>query len=113
MTAINPQLAVALTASPLVMEHELGNPAIEQIVEHRADFMVRKLAASGLIARSRIVGDAKTQLLEEAKSWSANCIFMGAKGHSRFERFMLGSVSASVAARSDYSVEVVRSLTPS
>src|SRR6266511_4050918 len=44
----------------------------------------------------------------EAASWGADCIFVGARGLSRFERFRLGSVSAATAARAHCSVEVVR-----
>ena len=46
--------------------------------------------------------------LEEAERWGADCIFLGAKGHSRFERLLLGSVSTAVSARAHCSVEVVR-----
>ena len=53
-------------------------------------------------------GDPKKVLLEEAERLGADCIFLGAKGHSRIERLLLGSVSASVAARAACSVEVVR-----
>jgi nucleotide-binding universal stress UspA family protein len=113
MTAINPQLAIALAAGPLVMEHDCGNPAIEEIAAHRADAVVRKLVETGLSATQRIVaGDAKRVLIEEAESWGASCVFLGALGHSRLERFLLGSVSASVAARAGCSVEVIRSTTP-
>lgn len=53
-------------------------------------------------------GDPKQVLLKEAERMNADCIFLGAKGHSRMERFLLGSVSAAVAARARCSVEVVR-----
>jgi nucleotide-binding universal stress UspA family protein len=52
--------------------------------------------------------DPKHFLVQEAQRRSADCIFLGAKGHSAIERFLLGSVSASVAARASCSVEVVR-----
>ena len=55
-----------------------------------------------------VVGDPKHALLDEADAWKADCVFVGAKGHSRLERVILGSVSASVAARAQCSVEVVR-----
>ena len=112
ITAMNPHLAIALAAGPLVMEHHMGNPEVEQIVEHRAGSVVRKLVSSGVKAVLRITaGDAKNVLLEEAEKWHASCIFLGAQGHSRLERFLLGSVSAAVAARAECSVEVVRSVT--
>jgi nucleotide-binding universal stress UspA family protein len=55
-------------------------------------------------------GDPRKDLPRIAEEWGADCIFVGSTGFSnRFERFILGSVSASVAARSHCSVEVVRS----
>ena len=55
-------------------------------------------------------GDPKQVLVRCAEEFGADCIFTGATGFSnRIERFVLGSVSAAVAARSHCSVEVVRS----
>ena len=53
-------------------------------------------------------GGPADQILEEASTWGADCIFLGAKGTRGIERLMLGSVSSSVAARAHCSVEVVR-----
>lgn len=54
-------------------------------------------------------GDPKHELPKAAEEWGADCIFVGSTGFSnRFERFVLGSVSAAVAARARCSVEVVR-----
>jgi len=54
-------------------------------------------------------GDPKQELCKAAEEWNADCIFVGSAGFSnRFERFVLGSISAAVAARSHCSVEVVR-----
>jgi nucleotide-binding universal stress UspA family protein len=54
-------------------------------------------------------GDPKRELCKVAEEWGADCIFVGSTGFSnRFERFILGSVSAAVAARAHCSVEVVR-----
>lgn len=54
-------------------------------------------------------GDPKHELSRKAEEWGADCIFVGSTGFSnRFERFVLGSVSAAVAARAHCSVEVVR-----
>jgi nucleotide-binding universal stress UspA family protein len=52
--------------------------------------------------------EPKRLLLGEAESWGADCIFVGARGMGRVERFMLGSVSSAVAARAQCSVEIVR-----
>jgi len=55
------------------------------------------------------LGHAKDVIIEEAEEWDADTIFMGphSSGNS-FERFLIGSVSAAVAARAHCSVEVVR-----
>jgi len=54
-------------------------------------------------------GDPKRVLVQEAEARKADCIFVGARGLSRIDRFLLGSVSAAVAGRAHCSVEVVRS----
>jgi len=64
----------------------------------------RDLAISSIIT----AGDPKQVLLDAAEHWEADTLFVGARGLSRAERFMLGSVSAAVAARAYCSVEVVR-----
>jgi nucleotide-binding universal stress UspA family protein len=47
-------------------------------------------------------------LCSEAENLMADCIFVGARGMGRLERFLIGSVSLGVAARAHCSVEVVR-----
>jgi nucleotide-binding universal stress UspA family protein len=69
----------------------------------------QELRRSGLEATETLLhGDPKKLLLQEAERLGADCIFVGAKGHSRLERLLLGSVSATVSARASCSVEVVR-----
>jgi nucleotide-binding universal stress UspA family protein len=53
-------------------------------------------------------GNPSDQILEEADSWGADCIFIGAKGTRGIERLLLGSVSSAVSARAHCSVEVSR-----
>jgi nucleotide-binding universal stress UspA family protein len=56
-------------------------------------------------------GNPKQVLINEAERWNADAIFVGANRlGSRLERFLLGSVSAAVAARAQCSVEVVRKI---
>jgi nucleotide-binding universal stress UspA family protein len=52
--------------------------------------------------------DPKYLLLEEAERWKADCIFVGARGLTRLERILLGSVSSAIVSRAHCSVEVVR-----
>ncbi len=70
----------------------------------------RLLRRRGLSASLSIhPGNPKEILVEEAEKWNADCIFVGANAFgSRLERFLIGSTSASVAARAHCSVEVVR-----
>ncbi len=68
-----------------------------------------ELTPAGLVTTTNVLeGDPKKVLMQEAEKWQADCIFVGAKGLSALERFLLGSVSAAVAARAQCSVEVVR-----
>lgn len=64
----------------------------------------RKLTATSLLKE----GDAKKVLVQESKRWGADCIFLGVRGISGIKHFLLGSVSASIAARAHCSVEIVR-----
>jgi nucleotide-binding universal stress UspA family protein len=54
-------------------------------------------------------GEPKRVLVDVAQKWRADSIFVGSIGFSnRLERFVLGSVSAAVAARAHCSVEVTK-----
>jgi nucleotide-binding universal stress UspA family protein len=54
-------------------------------------------------------GDPKQILVSEAKSWNADCIFVGTRSLDNFlEKFRLGSVSTAVVTNAHCSVEVVR-----
>lgn len=54
-------------------------------------------------------GDPRSDLPKAAEAWGADCIFVGSIGfNNRFQRILLGSVSATIAARAHCSVEVVR-----
>jgi nucleotide-binding universal stress UspA family protein len=73
------------------------------------DAAAENLRAAGINASPVVKeGDPKQVLVDEAKEWGASCIFLGAKGARGVERFLIGSVSASVAARANCSVEVIR-----
>lgn len=54
-------------------------------------------------------GDPKIVLVEEARKWNADCIFVGTRDLSGFfERLRLGSVSTAVVTNAPCSVEIVR-----
>ena len=78
---------------------------VRQLFQPLAD----KLQAAGLDAAVMIRrGNPTNEILDEAESWGANCIFLGPKGTRGVDRLLLGSVSSAVAARAHCSVEVVR-----
>ncbi len=79
-------------------------------LQELAEPALQKLRDAGLTpALSIVAGNPKQVLIEEAARWHADVIFVGANAAgSRLERFLLGSVSAAVAARANCSVEVVR-----
>ncbi|MGH9848845.1 MAG: universal stress protein [Blastocatellia bacterium] len=78
-------------------------------MQKQVDAAVNELRAVGLTATSIITtGDPKQVLLDEAYGWDADCLFIGARGHNRLVRFMLGGVATAVAARARCSVEIVR-----
>jgi nucleotide-binding universal stress UspA family protein len=55
-----------------------------------------------------ISGDPRKILLDEAENWAADSIMVGAKGHRILERMLIGTVSTSITARAQCSVEIVR-----
>jgi len=53
-------------------------------------------------------GEAVDRILDEARRWSANAVVIGWRGHGRFRRLLMGSVSRAVLRRADTPVLVVR-----
>ncbi len=57
---------------------------------------------------SVLLDGPKHIILEEARQWGANLIVLGSHGRRGVGRFLLGSVSESVAMHADCSVDVIR-----
>ncbi len=55
-----------------------------------------------------LVGAPKHAIIEDAERWGADLIVVGSHGYSALERFLLGSVSQSIAHHAKCSVEIVR-----
>jgi nucleotide-binding universal stress UspA family protein len=103
----NARVVIALddVVSEVIDQIEGGRAWIHKTIEAAG----ARLRAAGLTVSSQIrKGDPKSILPAEAEGWGADCVFVGARGLSRFERFRLGSVSAATAARAHCSVEVAR-----
>jgi nucleotide-binding universal stress UspA family protein len=97
--ATEPAFKVILEAD----EHErrrLGTivEAAAKILEH-----------AGLAVDAKVLdGDPRTDILREARNWSADTIFIGARGVGTLDRLLLGSVSTAVVTHADCTVEVIR-----
>ena len=97
-------------AQPAAMRWiEVGEPDTWDQVRQIFQPSVLKLQAEGLNAAVMIRrGNPKDEVIEEAETWGADCIFVGAKGTRGIDRLLLGSVSSAVSARARCSVEIVR-----
>lgn len=99
---------------PMASEHAAA--ALTEWAAHEKEHVTtmlesatQQLQAAGLKVSSLVKEqDPKQLLCEEAEKWGADCIFVGAKGISKLERLLIGSVSAAVAVRAHCSVEIVR-----
>ena len=82
-------------------------------IKTELDEASERLRSAGFAVTSVLLeGDPRSALVETAREWDADSIFVGATGHmSRARMFLLGSVSAAVTARAHCSVEVVRTHT--
>jgi nucleotide-binding universal stress UspA family protein len=104
----------ALDASTFVQE-----PAYSVIREADESLRVRMrnvaveaasaLIRAGLMATTHVVdGDPREAILGTAEAERADAIFVGARGHGRLERLLLGSISSYIVTHAHCSVEVVR-----
>jgi nucleotide-binding universal stress UspA family protein len=98
------------TSLPLTPEQIAQREAsAREWMQRQVEAAVEELRSSGLAVTPVITaGDPKQVLLDAADGWDADCLFIGARGHNRLVRFMLGSVATAVATRARCSVEVVR-----
>ncbi len=77
---------------------------VERALEHLRQKQNRTIKVDGLFTP----GPPRSVILDEAESWGADLIVVGSHGYSRWERFLLGSVSQGVVSHAKCSVEVVR-----
>jgi nucleotide-binding universal stress UspA family protein len=68
-----------------------------------------KLRGAGFEASTAVeIGDVRVTILDTATEWHADLIVVGSHGRKGIERFLLGSVTESVARHAKCSVEIVR-----
>jgi nucleotide-binding universal stress UspA family protein len=102
---VNSESADPTAMKWLEVDDEKNWDQVREIFEPAAEKLRRVgLHAEVLVRR----GNPADEILEEANTWGADCIFVGAKGTRGIDRLLLGSVSSAVSARAHCSVEVVR-----
>lgn len=98
-------IATAIGVNTTVEEDEAEHGRVAEL----HDALLARLHEKGLAGASIIDAmDPRYTILVNARELDVDCIVMGARGLTPFERTLLGSISASVAARASCSVEVVR-----
>jgi len=95
--------------SPAMKWIEVGDESNWSQVREIFEPAAERIRSAGLHAEVLIRrGNPADEILEEAHTWGADCIFVGAKGTRGIDRLLLGSVSSAVSSRAHCSVEVVR-----
>jgi nucleotide-binding universal stress UspA family protein len=113
MMVLDPSLLAAINSSPLPVEQpsdftdEETSDRIKRVLENYKATLYQN-SSDVSVSTVLMAGDPKRVLVTEAERWGADCIFIGSRGLSRWERLLLGSVSTAVATRAHCPVEVVR-----
>jgi nucleotide-binding universal stress UspA family protein len=102
----------------LLVAREMGgyDPEMERVWEaetKKSEALVAstaaKLTAKGINATGAVEqGHAKSKILDMGEQWPADLIVMGSHGRKGLERFLMGSVSETVARHAVCSVEIAR-----
>jgi len=106
---------VPAAAMPQAFDPVLMDEVIERERRRSEDALARArqtLSSAGLKlcdSSETLLGDPRTVLLDEAKSWGADLVVVGSHGLHGLDRVLLGSVSEAVAMHAHCSVEVIRS----
>lgn len=81
-----------------------------RLIEKTSETLMQKLRSAGLsVTLGMETGNPNDVLIELAEKWQADSIFVGPyRIGNPFDRFLLGSVSASIAAGAHCSVEISR-----
>ena len=99
----------ASPSHPLLQWARPDDSSEESWMRRMLESAAEPLRAGALDVEIAVVqGDPRRVLVEEAARLDADAIVVGARGLTVVERFLLGSVSQSVAARAACSVEIAR-----
>ncbi len=109
----------AVESFPVSLAEEMGSKSSPDFIagrerqrERAHDLVsraVEKLRSAGFkVTFSVEEGDARDVILNHAERWHADLIVLGSHGRSGLDRFLIGSVSETVARYARCSVEIVR-----
>ena len=103
----------ALFDPPFVQSDEVQRLRVEAVAraQRAVSDAVAILAPSGLAVSETIsvlLDGTKEVILQEARDWGADWLFVGSHGRQGAERLLMGSVSEALAIQANCSVEVVR-----
>ncbi|MBS1791711.1 MAG: universal stress protein [Acidobacteria bacterium] len=109
---------IHVAEQPLILpqvEQKLPEAFLSQL-QKSASYAIDKAAAQFpthanarlAVANEILHGNPKKAILDAAEKWGADLIVLGSHGMGAVERFLLGSVSRSVATHAKCSVEVIR-----
>jgi nucleotide-binding universal stress UspA family protein len=81
------------------------NDAASALVQSVAE----RLGSHGIETATQVVeGYPATSIVEQAKSWDVDFVFVGSHGHGGIARFFLGSIAKEVVRNAHCSVEIIR-----
>src|SRR5262245_35941962 len=109
-----PGTEIKLVASPGAMLSEMQiacevlDARVEAVMEVRWPAKRKPQSGNLLVTSEIIAGSLAAGVIETARRWRADCIFIGAEEAPFFERLICGNLVTKVAARAECSVEVVR-----
>lgn len=81
------------------------------VVDNAAERLRQALGANIKTTTAVLLGHPKQAIIDEAERWRADLVVVGSHGQSALTRFLLGSVSQTVASHAKCSVEIVRGRT--
>ncbi len=95
--------------SPPVEFEKIARENALKVLEDAMHEVLEKLSAESLTVTTEILlGAPEGQIIETAEKMNADLIIVGSHGYNRWERLLLGSVSASVVQHAPCSVLIVR-----
>jgi len=112
-TAVEVLTVVDTRLAPLVLPGMSVGPTSEEWARDVAGQASEVLRGCGLGSFPAVErGDPKHVIVDAARRWSADCVFLGARGLNHLPWMNLGSVAGAVAMRAQCSVEIVRAADP-